>query len=71
MSILKMRLNRSFYVAVATFYTDCVVTLFEHDNNFHNMPYVYEPRCEKIGLRGSRPGPTQTGLYSLKRWLEA
>ena len=25
-----------------------------------------EPRCEKTGLRGFRPGPTQTGLYSNK-----
>ena len=31
----------------------------------------YEPCCEKTGLRGFRPGPTQTGLYSHKRWLEA
>ena len=31
----------------------------------------YEPRCEKNGLRGFRPGPTQTGLYSHRRWLEA
>ena len=23
---------------------------------------TYEPRCEKTGLRGFRPGPTQTGL---------
>ena len=30
-----------------------------------------EPRCEKTGLRGFRPCPTQTGLYSHKRWLEA
>ena len=30
-----------------------------------------EPRCEKTGLRGFRPGPTQTGLYSYRRWLEA
>ena len=30
-----------------------------------------EPRCEKTGLRGIRPGPTQTGLYSYRRWLEA
>ena len=30
-----------------------------------------EPRCEKTGLRGFRPGPTQTGLYNHKRWLEA
>ena len=31
----------------------------------------YEPRCEKTGLRGLRPGPTQTGLCSHRRWLEA
>ena len=31
----------------------------------------FEPRCEKTGLRGFRPGPTQTGLYNHKRWLEA
>ena len=30
-----------------------------------------EPRCEKAGLRGFRTGPTQTGLYSHRRWLEA
>ena len=30
-----------------------------------------EPRCEKTGLRGFRPGPTQTRLYSHTRWLEA
>ena len=23
---------------------------------------LYEPRCEKTGLRGFRPGPKQTGL---------
>ena len=31
----------------------------------------YEPRCEKTGLRGFRPGPTQTGLYKHTRLLEA
>ena len=25
---------------------------------------LFEPRCEKTGLRDFRPGPTQTGLYS-------
>ena len=33
--------------------------------------FVYEPRCQKTGLRGILPGPTQTGLYSYRRWLEA
>ena len=32
---------------------------------------IYEPRSEKTGLRGVRPGPTQTGLYRHTRWLEA
>ena len=30
-----------------------------------------EPRCEKTCIRTFRPGPTQTGLYSHRRWLEA
>ena len=29
----------------------------------------FEPRSEKTGIRGFRPGPTQTGLYSHRRWL--
>ena len=33
--------------------------------------FVNEPPCEKTGLRGFRPGPTQTGLWSHRRWLEA
>ena len=32
---------------------------------------IYEPRSEKTGLRGFRPGPTQTKLHSDRRWLEA
>ena len=32
---------------------------------------IYEPRCEKTGLQGFRPGSTQTRLYSYRRWLEA
>ena len=31
----------------------------------------FEPCSEKTGLPGFRPGPTQTGLYSHRRWLEA
>ena len=30
-----------------------------------------EPRSEKTGLRGFRPGPTQTMLYNHRRLLEA
>ena len=32
---------------------------------------IIEPRCEKTGLRGFRPGPILTRLYSHRRWLEA
>ena len=32
---------------------------------------LIEPHCEKTILRGFRPGPTQTRLYSYRRWLEA
>ena len=31
------------------------------------MNTVNEPRSEKTGLRGFRPGPTQTRLYSHRR----
>ena len=37
----------------------------------HNVETVFKPRCEKTGLWGFRPGPTQTGLYSHRKWLEA
>ena len=36
-----------------------------------NELVTFEPRCEKTGLRGFRPGPTQTGLCSHRRCLEA
>ena len=32
---------------------------------------INEPRSEKTGLQGFRPGPTETGLYCHRRWLEA
>ena len=32
--------------------------------------WSYEPQGRKTGLRGFRPGPTQTRLYSHRRWLE-
>ena len=36
-----------------------------------DSPETIEPRREKTGLRGFRPGPTQTGLYKLRKELEA
>ena len=35
------------------------------------LKILYEPCCEKTGLRGFRPGQTQTGLYSYRSWLVA
>ena len=32
--------------------------------NILKMSKQIEPHCEKTSLRGFRPGPTQTGLYS-------
>ena len=36
----------------------------------YNLSLI-EPRSEKTGLRGFRPGLTQTELYNHTRWLEA
>ena len=33
--------------------------------------HIIEPRCEKTGLRGFRPGPTLTGLYNHRICLDA
>ena len=35
------------------------------------QPVTNEPRREKTDLRGFRPGPTQTDLYSHRKELEA
>ena len=45
-----------------------IIVLFRQQKT--KMLSTAEPRCEKTGLRGFRPGPTQTGLYSHRRWLE-
>ena len=52
------------------------VTVWQHKAPPSYMPNSYmrdriEPRSEKTGLRGFRPGPTQTRLYNHTRWLEA
>ena len=40
-------------------------------NSILNTKVKTEPRREKTGLRGFRPGLTQTGLYKLRKELEA
>ena len=34
---------------------------------FLDVYVLSAPRCEKTGIRGFRPGPKQTGLYSHRR----
>ena len=49
----------------------CTVCLNCLSENLWSLQWLpFEPRREKTGLRGFRPGPTQTGLYSHRRWLE-
>ena len=45
--------------------------LRELQAQFGSFTIKFEPRSEKTGLQGFRPGPTQTRLYSHRRWLEA
>ena len=37
---------------------------------FSNRANTIEPRCEKTCPQDFRPGPTQTGLWRHRRWLE-
>ena len=69
---------RSFFNKTLFFYTNllllCVVSLsdsFLLQKSRYMYLFIIEPRCEKTGLRGFRPGLTQTGLYNHRRLLEA
>ena len=42
-----------------------------NSNNHKVNTFTYEPRREKTGLQGFRPGATQIGLYSQTNRLEA
>ena len=35
------------------------------------LAFLIKPPCEKTGLRGFRPGPTQTRLHNQRRWRYA
>ena len=48
--------------------TDTTETADTHNQQFQS---VFEPRREKTGLRGFRPGPTQTRLHNHTRRPEA
>ena len=54
------------------------LSIYVNNNDTYQSAYhaarsvpLNEPRSEKTGLRDFRPGPTQIGLYSYRRWLEA
>ena len=43
----------------------------KHQEEEETRTETIELRREKTGLRDFRPGPTQTGLGSHRKWLEA
>ena len=47
------------------------VVVYIESSGGYTEQFPNEPRREKTGLRGFRPGPTQTGLYKLRKELEA
>ena len=65
--------GRFFRVAAHTLYKfiDRVLLYRSFKDNYQVETRLNEPRREKPGLRGFRPGPTQTGLYKLRKELEA
>ena len=44
---------------------------FKQKHNYDRNYFLNEPVREKTNNLGFRPGLTQTGLYSHRRWLEA
>ena len=50
---------------------DCKFMLYTYIMFYLKMVRLIEPRCEKTGPQGFRPGPTKTGLSNHRRCLEA
>ena len=83
-TVKKIKRNWNIYVFVVQFRLN-VFACFKANHNFSLCMHKYdinfpvlghyketiEPCSEKTGLRGFRPGRTQTRLYSNRRWLEA
>ena len=61
--------------SLINFHFDRLFTTFVEKTPYLKFTMIientYEPRREKTGLRGFRTGPTQTGLYKLRKELEA
>ena len=55
-------------IKYAPYFFCCIIPV---ETGFLLTELVYKPRCEKTGLRGFRPGQTQSWLYSYRRCLEA
>ena len=55
------------YIRFTSTYLNCENQVSERKDNEERMERINEPRSEKTGLRGFRPGPTQTGLYKMAR----
>ena len=79
-------LDKMFYGLASLFDFKMFTAKFSGVQKFRNFMVVYliiprtsmviylmiiEPRRQKTGLRGFRPGPTQTGLYNHRIELEA
>ena len=69
-SIEQMSFSDSRRAIVSYLHTNVHYVMVNYLFNGLNPLVTYEPRHEKTCLRGFRPGPIQTGLYS-HRWLEA
>ena len=46
---------------------DCVCLYVSNVKIAYLLSCIFEPRCEKTGLRGLRQGPTKIGLHSHRR----
>ena len=66
-SVLNKGSTFSVFVKKKIFSFDVAMCVLLH----YREKETYEPRCEKTCLPIFRPGPTQTGLYCHRRWLEA
>ena len=52
---------------------NCIEYIYNYFENKYSeiITSIYEPRFEKTCLRDFRPGPTQTGLCSHRKRLDA
>ena len=56
---IRHRVMRSFQI-----FSSHITPMSDGSLSVFRYRIITEPRCEKTGLRGFRPGPTQTRLYN-------